>query len=70
VAVFGDVVLAGLFSVVCGVVEVAFRHVSVVCGLFMVTSFIVFRGFAMGAPWHLGTGASLLHSNSGCPSFL
>jgi hypothetical protein len=36
-------VFAGLFGVVCGVVEVAFRHVGMVRGLFTMAGFIVFR---------------------------
>lgn len=50
-SVFGRVMLAGLFGVVGGVVQVAFRNVSMMAGLFMVAglmmaggSLVMFRG--------------------------
>ena len=46
-AVMVSVVFAGLFSMVCGVVEVPFGYVRVVARLFMIASFVVFGGGAM-----------------------
>ena len=46
-AVFQCVVFARLFGVVRGVVEVAFRHMGVMAGLFVVASLMVFRSRLM-----------------------
>jgi hypothetical protein len=47
VAVFGGVVFACLLGMVRGMVEVAFRGVSIVGSRFMIASLIVFRGCKM-----------------------
>jgi hypothetical protein len=47
VAGFGGVVFACFLGMVRGVVEVAFRNVSVVGGRFMIAGLIVFRGCKM-----------------------
>jgi hypothetical protein len=44
VSVVGGVVLAGLFSVVSGVVEMAFRYVRMVSGLLMIARLMVIGG--------------------------
>jgi hypothetical protein len=43
VSVLGRVMLAGLFGVMRGIVEVAFRYMCVVASLFVVASLVVVR---------------------------
>jgi hypothetical protein len=47
VPVVGGVMLAGFFGVVRGVVEVAFRYVRMVSGLFMIARLMVVGGVLM-----------------------